>query len=73
VQTPDEYRGRVSAVNSVFVGISNEVGELESGALASLVGPVRAVVLGGVGSIAVVAAFWRWAPRLRDVDRVEEG
>jgi MFS family permease len=73
VQTPDEFRGRVSAVNSVFVGISNEVGELESGALASVVGPVKAVVLGGLGSMAVVAAFWRWATRLREVDRVEEG
>lgn len=73
VQTPDAYRGRVSAVNSVFVGISNEVGELESGALAAAVGPVAAVVLGGLGSLGVVAAFWRFAPHLRDVDRVEEG
>jgi MFS family permease len=73
VRTPDEYRGRVSALNSVFVGISNEIGELESGLLASGVGPVRAVVMGGLGSIGVVLASLFLAPKLRDVDRVEEG
>jgi MFS family permease len=70
VHTPDAFRGRVSAVNSVFVGISNEIGELESGMLARLVGPVWAVVLGGFGSLGVVGGFWRFAPRLRDVDRL---
>jgi MFS family permease len=73
VRTPDAYRGRVSAVNSVFVGISNEVGELESGLTAALLGPVGAVVAGGMGSLAVVAGFWAFVPRLREVDRVDEG
>jgi len=71
VQTPDALRGRIAAVNSVFVGISNEIGELESGLLAAAVGPVRAVVLGGLGSLAVVAGFWAWARPLREVDTLE--
>jgi MFS family permease len=63
--TPDEMRGRVSAVNSVFIDMSNELGGFESGALAALVGPVIAVVGGGIGTIVVVAAVaWAW-PELR--------
>jgi MFS family permease len=52
LETPDAMRGRVAAVNSVFIGASNELGEFESGVLAALVGPVAAVVLGGLGTIA---------------------
>jgi hypothetical protein len=60
-------------VNSVVVVISNEVGEPESGRNAALLGPVGAVVAGGVGGLAVVAGFWAFVPRLREVDRVEGG
>jgi MFS family permease len=63
--TPDEMRGRVSAVNSVFIDMSNELGGFESGALAAAVGPVAAVVGGGIGTIVVVAGVaWAW-PELR--------
>jgi MFS family permease len=63
--TPDEMRGRVSAVNSVFIDMSNELGGFESGALAAAVGPVVAVVGGGIGTILVVGGVaWAW-PELR--------
>jgi hypothetical protein len=65
--TPDEMRGRVSAVNMVFVGASNEVGQFESGITAQWFGTVPAVVLGGVGTIAVVALWARLFPALRAV------
>ncbi len=65
--TPSEMRGRVSAVNSLFLGASNELGEFESGLTAHWFGAVRAVVLGGVGSMAVTAAWAVWFPRLREV------
>jgi MFS family permease len=57
--TPDEMRGRVSAVNSLFIGASNQLGEFESGATAAWLGPVGSVVLGGVGTLAV-AVLWLW-------------
>ena len=55
LRTPDALRGRVSAVNLVFIGASNELGEFESGVAARLLGPVAAVVVGGVGTLVVVA------------------
>jgi MFS family permease len=64
LETPDDMRGRVSAVNSVFIGASNQLGEFESGATAAWLGPVGSVVLGGVGSIVVAAAWWRLFPAL---------
>ena len=64
LETPDEMRGRVSAVNSVFIGASNQLGEFESGATAALLGPVGAVVAGGVGTLCVVLLWWRWFPAL---------
>jgi len=65
LHTPDDKRGRVGAVSSLFVSASNELGEAESGLLAALVGPVVAVVAGGIGAIAVVA-IWAWKfPELR--------
>jgi MFS family permease len=69
--TPDEMRGRVSAVNMVFIGASNEVGQFESGITAQWFGTVPAVVLGGLGTIAIVA-MWAWLfPALRHAeDRV---
>ncbi len=67
VATPDEMRGRVSAVNMVFIGASNEVGQFESGITAQWFGTVPAVVLGGIGAIAIVA-LWAWMfPALRQV------
>ena len=65
--TPDEVRGRVNAVNQVFVGASNEVGEFRAGTMAALIGTMPAVVVGGVGAI-VVAGLWAWLfPALRRV------
>ena len=70
--TPDQIRGRVGAVNSVFIGASNELGGFESGVAASLLGPVGAVVFGGFGTIAVVAAIAYLAPELRNMGRIGE-
>jgi MFS family permease len=65
--TPDEMRGRVSAVNNIFIGTSNEFGALESGLTAALFGPVISVVAGGMGTILVVfASAWRW-PEIRKI------
>jgi hypothetical protein len=58
-QTPEDMRGRVSAVNLVFIGASNELGEFESGVTAALLGTVPAVVLGGIGTLTVVG-LWTW-------------
>ena len=66
--TPPEMRGRVSAVNWLFVGASNEVGEFESGVTASWWGAVPAVVVGGIGSLLVTAAAAVFFPRLREAD-----
>jgi hypothetical protein len=57
LETPDEMRGRVAAVSSIFIGASNQLGEFESGATAALLGPVGSVVLGGMGTM-LVAAMW---------------
>jgi MFS family permease len=64
IYTPDAMRGRVGAVSSLFISASNELGEAESGLLASVMGPVPAVVLGGVGAMAVVLAWSRLFPEL---------
>ncbi len=70
--TPDEVRGRVNAVNGVFIGASNELGEFRAGMMASWIGPVGAVVFGGVGAIAV-AAIWAWQfPALRRMRSLEK-
>jgi len=60
--TPDALRGRVSAINYVFIGFSNEFGAFESGATAALFGPVLSVVGGGIGSVVVAFAVWRLWP-----------
>ena len=70
LETPDEMRGRVSAVNSVFIGASNQLGEFESGATAALLGPVGAVVLGGVGTMLVAILWVRLFPGLSQRDRM---
>jgi len=72
VSTPDEMRGRVSAVNMLFIGASNELGEFESGLTAAWLGTVPATVLGGVGTLVVVLLWWRWFPTLRRADRLED-
>ena len=63
--TPDEMRGRVGAVSSLFVSASNELGETESGFLGAIIGPVPAVIAGGIGAIAVVFLWSWWFPELR--------
>jgi MFS family permease len=70
--TPDAMRGRVSAVNMVFIGASNELGEFESGVTAQWLGAVPAVVAGGIGTLVVVAAWALLFPSLRKVDRVTD-
>jgi MFS family permease len=71
VRTPDALRGRVGAVNSLFIEASNELGAFESGLLASLWSPVASVVSGGVGTVLVVAAIaWRW-PEVRRLGRLD--
>jgi MFS family permease len=70
--TPDPMRGRVSAVNMLFIGASNELGEFESGITAAWFGTVPAVILGGIGTLGVVA-IWMWLfPPLRTVDRLTD-
>jgi MFS family permease len=70
--TPDPMRGRVSAVNMLFIGASNELGEFESGITAAWFGTVPAVIVGGLGTLAVVA-IWMWLfPPLRTVDRLTD-
>jgi MFS family permease len=70
--TPDHMRGRVSAVNMVFIGASNELGEFRSGVMASWFSTVAAVVIGGVGTVAVVALWSYLFPDLRRVDRLAD-
>jgi MFS family permease len=70
--TPDHMRGRVGAVNMLFIGASNELGEFESGITAALFGTIRAVVIGGLGTLAVVATWMKLFPPLRDVDRLTD-
>jgi MFS family permease len=70
--TPDEKRGRVSAVNNLFIGTSNELGEFESGTVAHWFGPVVAAVSGGVGTILVVLGVAWWWPEIRKYGRLNE-
>jgi len=70
LETPDAMRGRVSAVNSIFIGASNQLGEFESGATAALLGPVGSVVLGGAGTLVVAALWMRWFPSLAQRERL---
>jgi hypothetical protein len=71
LQTPDEMRGRVSAVNALFVGTSNQLGEFESGVTAAWLGAVGSVVVGGIGTLVVVLLWIRWFPALARIDRLE--
>ncbi len=71
MRTPDDMRGRVSAVNFLFVNASNQLGEFESGLTAALLGAVPAVLLGGLGTLAVALAWMRLFPALREVETLE--
>ena len=73
LETPDEIRGRVSAVNAVFIGASNELGEFESGVTAVWFGLVPSVVIGGAATIAVTGLWMRLFPTLRTMDRFPGG
>jgi hypothetical protein len=70
LETPDDMRGRVSAVNSVFIGASNQIGEFESGVTAAWFGAVGSVVIGGIGTLLVVAFWADRFPALRDRDQL---
>jgi hypothetical protein len=65
--TPDHMRGRISAINGIFIGSSNELGALESGIAASMIGLVPSIVFGGVATIAIVLITYRLAPHLRQL------
>jgi hypothetical protein len=69
--TPDEMRGRVGAVNFLFINASNQLGQFESGITAALFGAVPAAILGGVGTIAIALLWMKLFPTLRDVERLE--
>src|SRR5439155_2902239 len=69
--TPDAMRGRVSAVNMLFIGASNELGEFESGITAAWFGTVPSVVIGGIGTLLVVALCMRLFPELARVDALD--
>lgn len=69
LETPDAIRGRVSAVNAIFIGSSNELGEFESGVTARIFGLVPSVLLGGLATLGVVGVFMRIFPELRRMDR----
>jgi len=70
-QTPDRMRGRISAVNGIFVGVSNELGAFESGVAASLLGPIGAVVFGGIGTVLVVLTIARIFPEMRQLKTLD--
>ncbi len=72
IRTPDEMRGRVSAVNSLFIGTSNQLGEFESGVTAALFGTVPAVLIGGIGTLMVVILWARFFPQLARVDTLDQ-
>ncbi|QVM90749.1 MFS transporter [Pseudomonas entomophila] len=73
LETPDEMRGRVSAVNGLFIGASNQLGEFESGVTAHWFGTVPAVVLGGVGTLVVTGVWMKLFPTLTHRDRMHDG
>ncbi len=70
LETPDDMRGRVSAVNATFISASNQLGEFRAGSTAALLGPVGSVVLGGAGTLLVVALWIRLFPQLARRDRL---
>ncbi|WP_213271504.1 MFS transporter [Hyphomonas sp.] len=73
IRTPDQLRGRVNAVNSIFVGASNELGETRAGFMAAALGPVFTVVAGGIAAVGVAGLSAFLFPKLRDARRLQEG
>ncbi len=71
LNTPDPMRGRVAAVNALFIGTSNQLGEFESGVLANFVGAKASIVIGGIGTLAIVGAWMALFPQLRKVERLD--
>jgi MFS family permease len=71
IETPDDKRGRVGAINYLFVGSSNTLGEFESGLVAAWLGAVPSVLIGGIGSLLVTATWMLMFPDLRRIDRFE--
>jgi uncharacterized membrane protein len=69
--TPDAVRGRVTAVNGLFIGASNQLGEFRAGAMASLIGAVPAVLVGGIGTLAIALIWTKLFPALWRADRLE--
>lgn len=72
LETPNDMRGRLSAINSVFIGASNQLGEFEAGATAALMEPVGSVVAGGLGTLLVAALWFRSFPSLARHYRMTE-
>ncbi len=72
VRTPDEMRGRISAVNSIFIGVSNELGGFESGVVAALVGPILSVVMGGFLTMVVVLSIAKIFPEIRAMKTLDD-
>ena len=70
--TPEVMRGRVIALENVFIGGSNELGSLESGIAAQLLGLTWAIATGGIGTVLVVALWWKLFPALRNIDRFDD-
>ena len=73
ILTPDKMRGRVSALNSLFIGTSNELGAFESGLVANFFGPVLSVVSGGIGTLFIVLGMAWLSPQLRRYGRLDQG
>jgi MFS family permease len=71
LHTPDEMRGRVNAVSSLFVGTSNQLGDFRAGAMAAAFGAVASVLIGGIGTLLIVALWMRLFPQLLHVDRLD--
>ena len=70
--TPNHLRGRVSAVNSIFISSSNEMGDIRAGSVASIFGPVTTVVIGGLVAFSVAIGGWYLFPKLRQLDRLAD-
>ena len=71
LETPDDMRGRVSAVNSTFISASNQLGEFRAGATAAFLGATGSIVVGGAGTLLVVALWWKLFPSLARRDRMQ--
>ena len=71
LETPDEMRGRVTAVNSLFISMSNQLGDFRAGAMAAAFGAFASVLIGGIGTLLIVVLWMRLFPALLHVDRLE--